>query len=500
MLSQPQNRKKGRGQASKAARIGHLMVAEEKAVAKLHTKEQKILRARKPAAPKKPRFKYVPKNQRPTVPTQIRMIPTLNYDANAGSNGGSLTFGDRGFVGRGLLVNTHNELTDAVLNGVSNQDPRWPDNFSMLKTITIVQTSSRVINSINSSSVAGGYTHCAAGVFMGTNKVPGVTIKNAPAGVPDWSIFDVMPSLYSTSDFMARPCGQVFDLQFNLQGLDHTIEVNAFPIIPINSALLTATPAGWPTDLNTGPTDLHCSWGARSWHVKSGDRPIRLCCAPMDSRGLDFWDSSIERQSYLEDSGQAWSGWVFWVNGLFAADVVRVTCTSTWELAPVPVGTTSMYMYPTNSRPADSTLMDKTSRMLCSILDGGFNAFQWTTTTGTAVLAAYLKLRGQMSAEQRFGPPNPMSAPLRRRPARLKMPLHAMVASASEESKSDESLQPSRAVAMSSSARSLNAEREDETLTGPTTRQEQSRCSSSTACPPSFCPSTQSASPQPLRM
>lgn len=423
----------------------------------------------------------------------LRAIPSLTFDANGASN--SLSLGNRGFVGRGLLVSTGNPLTDVVANGVARpgSDPRWPDNFSLTKTTTIVQTSSRVCTTANSSAVPGGYTYVTAGALFGTNLVPGGLLTTMPMGVPDWSAFNSMPSLYASSDFLGRICGQVFDIQFNLQGIDHTVELNAFPLVPLNSSSLVAVPAGWPVDLNSGPTDLHCSWGARTWHLKSGANPVRLMTVPMDSRCLDFETLNVERGDFVSPANMAWTGWVFWINGLSVADVVRVTCTATWEITPLPL-TANMYIYPSDSRPCDSRLMDVTSKRLSLLLDDGSNAFQWTSSTGAAHLAATVSHRGYMSSEQVFGPPSASTASFLYRRARL--PESEKRIPVVDELKGDNSSQLPHVGPMASLARSLNAEREAEQLTGTTTPQGQSQCSSSTACPPNSYPSTPSTMPQ----
>lgn len=370
----------------------------------------------------------------PTAPPPVFTTAGLGFNANGGGDALQLVATNPGFSGRGLVVKTGASLSDVVFNGICDpsQDPRWPDQFSLMKTTDIIQTSSLQVNTVNTSSVEGGYTYVGGLTLFGTNKVPGVSLTHitdgttpdpdplVPGDVPVWNTGTPMASLYASADFTGRICGQVFDLVFNLQGINHSIEVNAFPIVPHASSTVTAKPSGWPTHLKAGPTDLHVSWGARSWHISSGDDPIRFVTIPMDTRGLDFRELDQERLPYGSANGQAWSGWVIWFNGLSAADVVRVVCTATWEILPIPA-TTTMYYYPSSTRPSDSKRFDAATKTVASSLEAGLGAFETAVkiadtvhsisstlhrTRGGANVEAMARLLGATRLGQRFSAPD----------------------------------------------------------------------------------------------
>lgn len=314
---------------------------------------------------------------------------TLTYNANnGGSNAGLSLTGERGMAGRGIIAATGLPLTDVVLNGVCapGQDPRWPDVFSLQPTSVIVQTSSIQCTTVNTSAVEGGYSYVACGVVFGDNVYPGATVTKIDDGVavgtpgpgdtPNWTTATPMNALYSSADFVGRPCGQVTDLVFNLQGVQHTIEVNAVPFISTNWSSLTPAPAGWPTHLKTGPTDLMISWGARTWHITSGSEPVRLISTPLDSRCLDFGSLDTSRSPYSSSSNLAWSGWFWWTNALGGSDIIRQVTTATWEISPKSVASTT-YLYPKSTRSFSASMMETATAAVAQLCDIGMNAWIW---------------------------------------------------------------------------------------------------------------------------
>jgi len=334
-------------------------------------------------SPQGVRSAFVPKQKffqtvraAPTLPHQ-----SLEFNANLTDQRQALTFtGERGMASRALISSTGLPVSDCVFNGIAEpgKDPRWPDVFSLCKTSTIVQAASLQCTSWNSSTTAGGYTYNSALVLFGCNVTPGVSMTGvAGTDTVAWNSGSVIPSLYTASDFVGRPCGHVFDVFFNLQGIDHTIEMNAFPFISLNNGNMVASPTGWPTHLNAGPNDLHNSWGARSFHIKSGAEPVRFVSLPLDSRCLDFQKLSVERGDYSSTSGVAWSGWCVWFNSLSAADVVRVVCTDTTEMSVIPFGTSTTYLYPASTRAFSPNTMAKATEILAHLSDMGYTAYQW---------------------------------------------------------------------------------------------------------------------------
>lgn len=286
---------------------------------------------------------------------------------------------------KSVIFPTGATIPDVVMNGVCKpgQDPRWGDRYGLTPTFWIEMTRTQQLHLINTSAAEGGYTFGTAGVVFGTNVHPAVSVSSiqsstsstAAGGMPLWNHYTAMDSCYASADFLARPCGQRFEIVFNLQGINHTVELNAFPTTPAIYTDLTDEIDGWPTDVRAGPTDLQKSWGAKTWHPSSGCEPISMCTLPMDTRSLDFAPFNVDRGNYLADAGQAWAGWCFWGSGFGASDVVRLTTITTWELKPI-TKVANMYVYPSSSVPYEPGKMEYATKILSAIKDMGGTAFQ----------------------------------------------------------------------------------------------------------------------------
>jgi len=178
-----------------------------------------------------------------------------------------------------------------------------------------------------------------------------------------------------SADFYSRPNGITIDLVPRLVGVAHTIKVFAVPIQPIQKSDITANPTGWPTDPNMGLTPTQVSWGGREFEIDPTSKGIRLCALPWDSRGFDFNNANTERLGIYAYGCTAWSGWIFWANGLGVSDKIDVVINCVEESMLKSIGVTTLYSAPTSGRVSDSHLKDVLSNKARSLADRGMAAY-----------------------------------------------------------------------------------------------------------------------------
>jgi len=220
-----------------------IIAAEEKSTARFHKSERAALsgqvrgrgrrrgaKGRKFIGPQNlPKFGPMPRPPRTVAvslpPPDTPFLP-LTFQAGLG-NPNLKGFGMRGDgpgIDESLYIETKNPTLNCIINGYTRHgDPRWKDAFSMLGTFPVVQHSVLESAMTNTISTAGGATYAFAGIFFGTNKVPGgfvssissSTTSTTAGDVPNWQGITAMPTLVSSADFVGRPIGQVTYLDFN---------------------------------------------------------------------------------------------------------------------------------------------------------------------------------------------------------------------------------------------------------------------------------------------
>lgn len=392
------------------------MFQEEKATRQLHDAERVALDKLRPMAKtnhpalKKQLAQTHAAARAAETPASLRRSlplgpPTVSLLARSdGVNGTSYV--DAGQAPTDVIVPTATAWASAVLNGVALGDVRYPDPFRLYPTTTtVVQYSWEFSPTCTTGASSTNPDYAFSTVFKGSPQVTAWNFLPASDANCDWKYADRTGGVtYNcglvSSDFMSRPNGYVCEIVPQLRGIEHAVSIHAMPFAPLDSGnFSSAVPTGWPSLVNIGPTPWQRYVGARSWVFKPGDSEIRLACLPLDSRGLDFGLSSVERGSTAEASRVAWSGWAIWGYGFTANDSVRVVTRCVDEVYPYNMGSGTNYAYPASHRAADPTLAAHSVNETMAAADSGLTgikvvdkAIDWTVGKVGALNRIWTKL------------------------------------------------------------------------------------------------------------
>lgn len=420
-MNQQQNKKIPRQSRKKSPSLGlakqidGLMSAEEKSQRKYHALEMRDVQRMMPGkvAPKsrakKPvyRVKQVvigPKNEKKDAVEVSAPVTRMVLKPHGPTDGVSAAqeIGiDPGATFTSML-NLKHPWTSAVFNGIAEADCRYPDPFTLART-SILQT--RLAISVIPAAISdyvSDYSNYTYGVFKGSGTNTFSYAASTQTQRTDSAHFDTYNSstnpagqiwnsmTAAASTQLTRPNGMVLTIKPLLRGVEHSVTVCAFPIGPTISTSITAAPAGWPAivqDFTHTITPSQATWGGRVWTFCNADEAIKLVSLPLDARCLDFYSGTSERLAYLSASATSWTGWVWWVYGLTNNDVVSLSCNAVEELYN-PGSTTTIYAFPSNVRPANTSLAERSVNEALKLAAEGLTGTKWTTVLWNAAKKA----------------------------------------------------------------------------------------------------------------
>jgi len=293
-------------------------------------------------------------------------------------------------------LNLKHPWTSAVFNGIAEGDCRYPDPFTLARTsifqtrLSITASPSYMGSADNSLFVYGVLK--GSGVKTFSVNAPNNAVFSDPMHWDEYNVSTNPSGLnwYTTtaavSSMLSRPNGMVLTIKPLLRGIEHSVTICAFPIAPTTSSL-AAQPAGWPaltSDMAMGITPAQASWGGRMWTYNNLDEGVKLVTLPLDARSLDFNLATSERSTYTAASATAWCGWVYWIFGMTALDMVSLTCNTVEEVYNIG-STATQYAYPANIRKADTAIAQASTNEAVSNASQGLAATKWTTVLWNTV-------------------------------------------------------------------------------------------------------------------
>lgn len=322
----------------------------------------------------------------------------------------------------------------AVMNGVVDpgKEPRYPDPFrlSPSSVITVQQNWTNTCSATTSTSSTLA-DFAIAYVLKGDPVVSAWQVPMSggiPAVAPDWRYAVrvsgiTYPAGMANGDFYSRPNGIVWELSPLLRGIEHTVTVNAMPILPWNSSAFTvAAMPGWFTDVRMGPTGYQRYIGARQWTYKPGDEAIRLVCLPVDSRCLDFSPCNAERLGINSDALLGWTGWIVTMYGFTSADIMTLRSRYVEEVMPIGYNTVTNYAFPSSTRKADPIMGAKAVNEVMEAAQAGATGIKVVDKIASWVGPKVRAVRGLWNAIEPFIGSDLQAFPLPSAPPLVKRP------------------------------------------------------------------------------
>jgi len=353
-----------------------MMQQEEKTERRYHNAELKVLgppqkafnnkllrdvdakESKKPPTKPKASLKQPPAYQAPVV----SLVRGAGPD---GGGNGPLTVAaniNSGGYSQAVEIPMSTGWAQAVMNGTATTsvEPRFPDPFRLSpSSVTLVNTSYAAPITSLTSSTSTLPNFAAAFVLKGDPVVSAFGCSVATTtGIVDWTYagrtWGPLVSGMVSTDFYTRPNGCVFEITPLMRGIEHTITINAMPILPwASTSFGVAAMPGFFTDVRLSPTGYQRYVGARQWVFKPGDEAIRLVSLPVDSRCLDFVIGGTERNGVNLGSMCGWTGWIVTMYGFTSSDALDIRTRFVEEIMPVAFNSTTNYSYPTSIRHAD---------------------------------------------------------------------------------------------------------------------------------------------------